>query len=123
MAYCLSCGHSLAADAQFCSACGTARGERRTGPVVASGEAGFTTTLAAVETRTEGKAVASLVLGISGLLLLGVVFGPIAIIVGWLSLSRIKASGGLYTGKGMAIAGVILGAVDTIAGLLLMVTL
>ena len=51
--------------------------------------------------RTNGFAIASLVLGILGVVLLGLIFGYIA-------LSQIKRSGGTQGGRGMALAGVIL---------------
>ena len=51
--------------------------------------------------KTNGFAIASLVLGILGVVLLGLIFGYIA-------LSQIKRSGGTQGGRGLALVGVIL---------------
>ncbi len=57
-------------------------------------------------TRTSGLAIASMVLGIVWLLWLGSI---LAVIFGHVALSQIKRSAGALTGRGMAIAGLILG--------------
>ena len=54
--------------------------------------------------RTSGLAVASLVLSILGIHLLGLIFGIIA-------LKKIKRSGGSLTGGGLALAGIIISSV------------
>lgn len=58
---------------------------------------------------TSVKAIWSLVLGILGLTCLGCIAGVPAIICGHMALSQIKKAGGLLTGDGMAIAGLIMG--------------
>jgi len=60
--------------------------------------------------RTNGLAVASLVLGIAGWAICGI-GSVIAIVLGAIARSQIRASGGLETGDGMAKAGIILGCV------------
>jgi hypothetical protein len=57
-------------------------------------------------TRTSGLAIASLVLGIVWIFWLGSI---LAVIFGHVALSQIKRSMGALTGRGMAIAGLILG--------------
>lgn len=57
-------------------------------------------------TRTSGQAVASLVLGI---LWFGWIGSILAIVLGYRALNEIDASSGLIAGKGMAIAGLVLG--------------
>jgi len=85
-------------------------------------------------TKTNGLAIASLVLGIVSIPLLllngcGVLFGIGALITGFIARSQIKRSAGAQTGDGLALAGIILGvivgvligiAVVTISILLLM---
>jgi hypothetical protein len=85
-------------------------------------------------TKTNGLAIASLVLGIISVPLVflqgcGVIFGIAALITGLIARGQIKASAGAQTGSGMALAGIILGvivgvlvgcAVVTIAILLLL---
>lgn len=61
----------------------------------------------AVGTRTSGLAVASLVTGL--FFWCWVVPGIVAIVLGHLALESIEDSGGTKTGRGMAIAGIVLG--------------
>jgi len=56
---------------------------------------------------TNGKAIASLVLGIVGLLFFGIILGPLAIIFGFLARKEIATT--RQGGNGMAIAGIVLG--------------
>ena len=63
---------------------------------------------AAVPVRTNGFAVASLVLGILWLWWVG---AALALIFGLVALNQIKRSNGTQTGNGLAIAGIALGAV------------
>ena len=58
--------------------------------------------------KTSGLAIASLVLGLCSLLC-GVFTSIPAVICGHISLSRIKESAGALTGRGMAIAGLVIG--------------
>jgi Domain of unknown function (DUF4190) len=55
---------------------------------------------------TSGLAIASLVLGIVWLFWIGSI---LAVIFGHIALNRIKASRGMIEGKGLAIAGLVLG--------------
>ncbi len=65
--------------------------------------------------RTDGLAIGSLIVGIVGIvcffICLGVVLGPAAAIMGFISRQRIASSGGTLGGGGLAIAGLILGVV------------
>jgi hypothetical protein len=64
--------------------------------------------------RTDGLAIASLVVGIIGVVCsigcLGVLLGPTASIMGFVARQRVTSSGGALGGGGMALAGMILGA-------------
>jgi len=64
--------------------------------------------------RTNGMAVASLVLGLVGILFFWVFAIPpiLAIVFGSVARSQIRASGGSQEGEGLAIAGIVLGIVD-----------
>ena len=73
--------------------------------------------------RKSGWAVASLVLGIVGMLTFictGVVLGLLAAICGHIALSRIKKAAGLVTGHDLAVAGMIMGYLALILMLLLL---
>jgi uncharacterized protein DUF4190 len=65
--------------------------------------------------RSEALALASMITGIVGLLLIGC-FGPfpgiVALVLGLVALSQIKKSPEKYGGKGFATAGVVIGAVS-----------
>jgi peptidoglycan/LPS O-acetylase OafA/YrhL len=63
---------------------------------------------APVGPTTNGFAVASLVLGIAGFLLC-FVGGILALVFGYKARREIDASGGRQTGRGMAVAGIVLG--------------
>jgi len=71
-----------------------------------------------VATKTSGLAIASMVLGILWLYWVGSV---LAVIFGHVALSQINKSGGTQQGRGMAIAGIVLGWVGV--GTLLLVLL
>ena len=70
-------------------------------------------------TRTDGLAIASLVIGIASVACfvacLGIILGPTAAIMGFISRQRVATSGGTLGGGGMAIAGLILGVIGFIA--------
>lgn len=68
---------------------------------------------------TNQKAIWALVLGIVGLLCCGIFTAIPALIVGIMANKEIGASGGYQAGRGMAIAGIVLGTVGTILSLLL----
>ena len=72
--------------------------------------------------RTDGLAIASLICGSVGVvcffICLGVVLGPVAAIMGFVSRQRIASSGGMLGGTGMALAGLILGVVGFVFSVL-----
>ena len=72
--------------------------------------------------KTNGKALASLITGISTLVLswccgLGII-GLVAVFLGFKARSEIRSSGGTQSGEGLALAGIITGAIATLIGLL-----
>ena len=90
-------GHSLKLGARFCTICG---GMAASTAAPSHGPLNPVSYVVAGTAATSGFAVASLVLGILGGAILAIVFGFIA-------LNQIKKRG--LRGRGMAIAGVILG--------------
>jgi hypothetical protein len=70
----------------------------------------------------DGYAKASLICALFGLLpTCGIVLGPVAVVLGSASLNRIRASGGLVGGSGLATAGRIIGGAVTVFWLLVVV--
>jgi Domain of unknown function (DUF4190) len=69
--------------------------------------------------RTDGLAIASLVIGIISLvcffLCLGVILGPTAAIMGFISRQRIATSGGALGGGALAVVGLVLGILGFLA--------
>ena len=61
--------------------------------------------------RTDGLAIASLITGILSIVccVLGIVLGPAAAVMGFISRGRITSSGGTVGGGGLAIGGLVLG--------------
>jgi hypothetical protein len=60
-------------------------------------------------TKTSTLAIISLIGGITGFTILPFLGAIVAVITGHMAQSEIKKSGGMITGKGMAIAGLIMG--------------
>jgi uncharacterized protein DUF4190 len=76
---------------------------------------------AVVQRKKSGKAIASLVLGLLSLFApLGIVLGIIAVVLGILARKEIRASTGL-DGDGMALAGIITGAVGSVLFVVLVI--
>jgi hypothetical protein len=69
--------------------------------------------------RTDGLAIASLIIGIVSLvcawICLGVVLGPTAAIMGYISRQKIATSGGAVGGGALALVGLILGILGFLA--------
>ena len=66
--------------------------------------------------RTNPFAVASMVLGITGVILFVLFAIPsiLAVVFGLIALSQIRESGDTEAGSGMATAGIVLGAIETV---------
>ncbi len=98
--FCSRCGTAVADGAYFCPKCGADNSAGAVQPV------GAPSAPAAGPQQTSGLAIGSLICGLLPFFLLT----PIAaVVLGHLSLSQIKQSAGRLKGKGMAIAGLILG--------------
>ena len=102
--FCQKCGQAVAEGAYFCAKCGA--------DISTSGTASPGAVPARVPPvpvgpqKTSGLAVASLICGIFFFLIFPAI---LAIVFGHISLSQIKQSAGRLTGRGLAIAGLVLG--------------
>jgi len=104
LVFCSACGNNVAVGDRFCRVCGKEQSE----PVPATSAPGVAAhgLPTALPAETSGKAIASL---ICGLFIFAFPLSILAIIFGHLSLSEIRKSAGRLKGRGMAIAGLILG--------------
>lgn len=106
--FCNQCGQENSAGSSFCARCG-----QPLSPAAAvSPEAGTAPPAPGTppaDAKTDGKAVASLILGVLSLTIFSVLAGIPAVILGHVSRSNIKKSMGKLKGEGMALAGLILG--------------
>ncbi|MDQ3876169.1 MAG: DUF4190 domain-containing protein [Actinomycetota bacterium] len=72
---------------------------------------------------TNGKAIASLIVGI---LLFGALGGIIALVLGYSAKNEIDRSGGAQSGRGLAVAGIVigwLGVVSTVIAIIVVIAL
>lgn len=83
----------------------------------ASGGSGY---YAPASSTTNGLAVASLVSSIAGFVICGIGF-IIGVVLGYIAKNQIDQSGGTQQGRGMAVAGIIIGWVGIGIGLLVLV--
>ncbi|MCX5977123.1 MAG: DUF4190 domain-containing protein [Coprothermobacterota bacterium] len=60
--------------------------------------------------RTNSLAVAGFISGLAGFFIFGVALGPLAVVLGVVALSQIRKSGDSHSGKGFAIAAIVVGA-------------
>jgi type IV pilus assembly protein PilA len=97
MKTCPYCAESIQDDSQFCQFCGTSLASLAAAPLPS---------IAPVESHTSGKAIASLICGIFFFILPAAI---VAVILGHLSYSEIGKSLGRIRGRGLALAGLILG--------------
>lgn len=74
------------------------------------------------EQRKSGKAIASLVCGIVGLVVAGIILGIIAVTLGLLAKREIAADPGL-TGGGLATAGIVTGAIGFVLAVVILATI
>jgi type IV pilus assembly protein PilA len=107
--FCSKCGATLAGDSRFCSQCGQAMDTAPAAPMFA-GSPLYSQGKAVAplpDAPTSGKALASVVFGIIGLLLFPI--AVVAIILGHISRSEIQRSQGRIKGLGLSTAGLVMG--------------
>ena len=102
--HCTKCGAPNSPGAQFCSNCGNPLGQQLSPAASAVGPGAIPPQYAGTP-QTSGKAIGSLICGIINIFPLFIV----AVILGHLALSDIKKSAGGLGGRGLAIAGLVLG--------------
>jgi hypothetical protein len=110
---CSRCGAAISLGAKYCPSCGAAQppdpiGRAMPGYLPAPDDLLAEAPQYAMPTAssTNGFSVAALVLGIVWIFWLGSI---LALIFGYVAKGQIEASGGMQSGKGLAIAGIVLG--------------
>jgi type II secretory pathway pseudopilin PulG len=103
--FCSNCGGDNPDNSTFCNRCGQKL----------NAQAGQYAQSSPVTAKTDGKAVASLVLGILSVTILWILAGIPAIILGHISRTSIRKSMGELKGAGMAMAGLIMGYISVAA--------
>lgn len=100
MNYCPNCGKEIPENAKYCPSCGSgdSHGARQV-----------------TEQRTSGMAIASLIAGLIGILLIPIIPSIFAIIFGGVGMSQSNRPG--VKGHGMAVAGLVLGIIGLIEGI------
>ena len=69
--------------------------------------------------KDNGKAIAALILGIAGIVVCPLICSVIALVLGYQARSEIDRSNGAIGGRGMAVAGIVLGWIGLAFGILL----
>lgn len=110
--FCPGCGNGVQGDPRFCEKCG---GSLQPGQAAAPPPPPSAGWAAPAPTKTNGLAIASLVLGILWLYWIGSI---LALIFGFIAKSQIDRSNGTQTGRGMAVAGIVLGLIGIVVPLL-----
>ena len=72
--------------------------------------AGYSGGAIAGQPEQDTMAIVALILGIANFFCCGII-APVALVLGIMSRSKIRASGGALRGQGLALAGIILGAI------------
>lgn len=120
MKLCTKCNCSNQDSDIVCNSCGAVLDDAKE-PEVVSGSnmnsfnsSTYANSNEPMPVKTNGMAIASMVLGIVSVPLMcccgaGTITAILAVILGFISKNKIKASGGAEKGNGMALAGIILG--------------
>ncbi len=117
--HCPACGTPNAESANYCSNCQTPL-SAQSDPAEAITPSDAPDATPTATPRTSGLAIASLILGILGFFCVGLVTGPIGIILGLVALHKIRARPHLLKGKGLATAGAITSSISILVSLLLL---
>ena len=95
--------------------------EDRTSAAAPQPPEGYAPPPAGAEQKTSGKAIASLVCGIVGLIVAGIILGIIAVVLGVVAKREIEADPRLG-GDGLATAGIAVGTIAFVLAIVILVT-
>lgn len=106
--YCVNCGEELSEDSKFCNKCGVDSEKNN----IAQSNQNVNTTNQG-ESKFNGQAIASFVVSLVGLIIFGLICGIVSLSLGITSLKHIKEFSN-EKGKGLAIAGIVIGSIDIV---------
>lgn len=118
--YCINCGNMLSDDSKFCNKCGVDTKNNQfinNANNVENSNQNVNATVSTVAnnnqetSKVNGLAIASFVVSLVGLIIFGLYCGLIALGMGITALKRIKIFPEMK-GKGLAIAGIVIGSID-----------
>lgn len=119
--YCLHCGAKIGEGEKFCQNCGASVEEVKDEVVSNAQENIQNTTVDNMQNninngpaKTNGMAIASFVCSLVGIILFGFIMGILAISLGVSARKRIEVFNNNEKGKGLALAGIIIGIVDIV---------
>jgi hypothetical protein len=106
---CARCGSEASTGDEFCRKCGARLGEEQAAPSSLMPPPIYPPPSTSRGGRSSGLAIASLVLGIFSFMCLPIIGAVLAVVFGLLARGDIKRSQGRLRGRGMSLAGIILG--------------
>jgi Domain of unknown function (DUF4190) len=126
--FCFGCGASMPDGSPVCTQCGAEARNAPQPPVMPQSQVpGWSQPGMAqpyrLEPPTDGKAMASMIFGIVGMLCFWGVLGIPAVILGHLGRASISKSMGRLKGEGMATAGLVMGYLNIVLGILLVIAI
>lgn len=115
---CRQCSTLAETEKDFCPECGTKYFQETTREPRPRAQAGATRVL--TPKVSNGKATASMVCGIIGIVVFGLILGIIAIALGSSAKREMAQDPWKYSNSGAATAGQVLGIIDVVAGVLIL---
>lgn len=123
MAFCSKCGTQIDQGSAFCQNCGAPAADTGAQVQAATAPPPAPTAQPAAAGKTNGLALTALIIGIASLFFDFFYFIPsiLAIVLGIIGFIQVKRTG--VKGKGMAVGGIVLGAVAILLWIILMVAI
>ena len=133
MKFCAKCGSQMDDAQRFCPGCGFDMGAGQNAPAAyynggqdqyyggqqSPYDNGYMQPGVGSYRKTNAMGIVSLICSLVGLFFLGPILEPLAIIFGGVGISQCNKYPNLYIGKGFAVAGLVIGIIGLVIGLLI----
>ena len=126
MKFCAKCGSQMDDAQRICPSCGFDMGAGQNAPAAyynggqqSPYDNGYMQPGVGSYRKTNAMGIVSLICSLVGLFFLGPILEPLAIIFGGVGISQCNKYPNLYTGKGFAVAGLVIGIIGLVIGLLI----